>query len=469
MDKTFEMINDVLVKIDDFVWGVPLIVLILITGLILTICARGIQIRKLPLAVKYMFANDKEGDSGEVSSFAALCTALSATIGTGNIVGVATAIVAGGPGALFWMWFAAILGTATKYAECMLAIKYRVVAEDGHVIGGPFYYIENGMGHKWKWLANTFAFFGVCAGLLGIGTFTQINGITSAVQNFFDVNKQNTVSMFGMDYSWTVVISGLVLTVCAALVLIGGIKRISKVAEIIVPFMAITYVVVAFIIICLNIEAVPGAFVEIFEGAFGLRAAAGGALGVMVVAMQKGIARGIFSNEAGLGSAPIAAAAVQTDEPVKQGLVSMLGTVIDTLIVCTMTGLSIVITGSWDMGLEGVAVTSKAFELGLPFPAKISAFLLMLCLVFFAFTTILGWNYYSEKCLEYLTKGNQKPVKIFRWLYILAIFIGPYMTVKAVWTIANIFNGLMAIPNLIALIALSGVVAAETKKYFDKL
>ena len=464
-----DSINKVLVAIDDFVWGIPLIVLILVTGIILTVRLRGIQITKLPFAVKYMFANDKEGKDGEVSSFAALCTALSATIGTGNIVGVATAIVAGGPGALFWMCVAALVGTATKYAECLLAIKYRVVADDGHIIGGPFYYIENGMGIKWKWLAKIFAFLGVCVGLFGIGTFTQINGITSAVQNFFDVNKVHTVQLFGMDYSWAVVISGLLLTVCVALVIIGGLKRISKVAEVIVPFMAITYVVVAMIIIILNIKAVPGAFVEIVESAFGLRAVAGGAVGAVLVAMQKGIARGIFSNEAGIGSAPIAAAAVQTDEPVKQGLVSMLGTVIDTLIICTMTGLSIVITGAWDMGLEGVAVTSKAVEIGLPFPTQVSSFLLMICLVFFAFTTILGWDYYSEKCLEYLTNGNQKVVKGYRWLYILCVFIGPYMTVSAVWTIADIFNGLMALPNLIVLIVLSGVCAKEAKSFFDTL
>ncbi len=464
-----DTINTILTKVDDFVWGVPLIVLILVTGILLTIRLRGLQITKLPLAVKYMFANDKEGKEGEVSSFAALCTALSATIGTGNIVGVATAIVAGGPGALFWMWVAALLGTATKFAECMLAIKYRVVAGDGHVIGGPFYYIENGMGKKWKWLAKMFAFFGVAAGLLGIGTFTQINGITSAVNNFFDADQNWTVNLFGMDYSWTVVISGLILTVCVALVVIGGIKRISKVAEVVVPFMAITYVVVAVIILVLNYKAIPAAFVEIIESAFGLRAAAGGALGAVLISMQKGIARGIFSNEAGIGSAPIAAAAVQTNSPTKQGLVSMLGTVIDTLIICTMTGLSIVITGSWDMGLEGVAVTTKAFEIGLPFPTRVSAFLLMICLVFFAFTTILGWDYYSERCLEYLTGGSQKAVKGYRWLYILAVFIGPYMTVSAVWTIADIFNGLMALPNLVALIALSGICAAEAKSYFHSL
>ena len=464
-----ETIDKFLVAVDDFVWGIPLIVLILATGLILTVRLKGIQVTKFGLAVKHLFANDKEGE-GEVSSFGALCTALSATIGTGNIVGVATAIVAGGPGALFWMWVAAIVGTATKYAECLLAIKYRVVTEEGHVIGGPFYYIENGMGKNWKWLAKIFAFLGVVVGLFGIGTFTQINGITSAVNNFFDPNNNWAVpfTLFGNTYSWSVVIAGILLTICVALVLIGGIKRISKVAEFVVPFMALIYVVAALLIIIFNIKQIPAAFVTIVESAFGLRAVAGGALGAMIVAMQKGIARGIFSNEAGIGSAPIAAAAAKTNEPVEQGLVSMLGTVIDTLIICTMTGLSIVVTGSWDMGLEGVAVTTKAFQLGLPFPEQMASFILMICLVFFAFTTILGWDYYSERCLEYLTGNNQKAVKVYRWLYIFCVFIGPYMTVSAVWTIADIFNGLMAIPNLIALLALSGVVAAETKAYMQK-
>ncbi len=455
--------------IDDLVWGIPLIVLILAVGIFLTVRLKGIQVTKLPLAVKHILANEKDGKEGEVSSFGALCMALSATIGTGNIVGVATAIVAGGPGALFWMWVAAFFGTATKYAECLLAIKYRTVAEDGHIVGGPFYYIENGMGKKFRWLGKLFAIFGVGAGLLGIGTFTQINGITGAVNNFFDPANSNTITLFGTEYSWSVVISGVLLTICAALVIIGGVKRISSVAQVIVPFMALLYILTVLIILITHITEIPAALVEIVESAFGLRAAAGGALGAVMVAMQKGIARGIFSNEAGLGSAPIAAASVKTDEPVAQGLVSMTGTIIDTLIICTLTGLSIVITDTWDIGLEGVSVTTKAFQLGLPFPEEVSSFLLMICLVFFAFTTILGWDYYSEKCMEYLVGDKPKALKGFRWLYILAIFIGPYMTVSAVWTIADIFNGLMALPNLIALIALSGVVAAETKKYFDKL
>ena len=468
-----ETVSNFLTKVDDLVWGIPLIVLILVTGIFLTIRLKGLQITKLPLAIKNLVANEKSGADGEVSSFAALCTALSATIGTGNIVGVATAIVAGGPGALFWMWIAALVGTATKYAECLLAVKYRVVAEDGHIVGGPFYYIEKGMGKNWKWLAKIFAFFGVCVGLFGIGTFTQINGITSAVQNFFDpdIGWKVNFMLFGKEvsYSWTVIIAGILLTVFVALVLIGGLKRISKVAEIVVPFMAITYVFAALLVLIFNIKAIPAAIALIVKSAFGLKAVAGGALGAMIVAMQKGIARGIFSNEAGIGSAPIAAAAAQTDSPAKQGLVSMMGTLIDTIIICTMTGLTIVVTGSHEMGLEGVAVTTKAFQLGLPFPSQVASFILMICLVFFAFTTILGWDYYSERCLEYLTGHNQKIVKVYRWLYIFCVFIGPYMTVKAVWTIADIFNGLMAIPNLIALLALNGVVVAETKIYLDGL
>lgn len=464
-----DQINNVLKDIDDFVWGVPLIVLILLVGVFLTIRLKGLQITRLPQAIKNMIANERSGEDGEVSSFAALCTALSATIGTGNIVGVATALVAGGPGAMFWMWIAALVGTATKYAECLLAVKYRVVAEDGHIIGGPFYYIEKGMGKKWKWLGKIFAFFGVGVGLFGIGTFTQINGITSAVNNFFDPVNAWTVQIMGRTYSWTVIIAGLLLTLCVALVIIGGLQRISKVAQVVVPFMALTYVLAALIILITNFRAIPEAIVTIVQSAFGLRAAAGGAMGAMIVAMQKGIARGIFSNEAGLGSAPIAAAAAQTDEPAKQGLVSMMGTFIDTIVICTMTGLAIVITGAWDMGLEGVAVTTKAFQMGLPFPPQVASFILMVCLVFFAFTTILGWDYYSEKCLEYLVGGRQKIVKGYRWLYILAVFIGPFMTVSAVWTIADIFNGLMALPNLIAITALSGVVVSETNHYLASL
>ena len=465
-----ENVGRVLTKIDDFVWGLPLILLIIAVGIYLTVRLRGLQIKHLPKALKFIVKNEENGD-GEVSSFSALCTALSATIGTGNIVGVATAICAGGPGALFWMVIAALFGMATKYSEGLLAIKYRVIEPDGHVLGGPFYYIEHGMGKKWKWLAKLFAFFGVCVGLLGLGTFTQINGISSAVNNFFDPNMSNTVKIFGMEYSWTVIITGIIVTVCTGLVIIGGIKRISTVSEFVVPFMAILYVTVCVIILIVNIKAIPAAFGEIIAGAFGFKAAAGGMLGAMVLAMQKGVARGIFSNEAGLGSAPIAAAAAQTKEPARQGLVTMTGTFIDTVVICTMTGLCIVITGAWrpELALEGVGVTTYAFQNGLFFlPGAVPAFIIMLCLVFFAFTTILGWDYYSEKCLEYLSGGNLKAVKVYRWIYILAVFFGPYMTISAVWTIADIFNGLMALPNLIAIVALSGVIASETKKYFNK-
>ena len=464
-----EKFTKILEAIDGAVWGIPLIVLILAGGILLTVRLRGLQIRHLGKAFRYMIKNE-EGGVGEVTSFGALCTALSATIGTGNIVGVATAVCAGGPGALFWMIVAAFFGMATKYSEGLLAVKYRTVDEDGHSLGGPFYYIERGMGPRWKWLAKIFAFFGMCVGLFGIGTFTQVNGIASAVKNFFDPDSLWTVTIPGIgEYSWAVVAAGLVITVCTALVVIGGIKRISDVSQIVVPFMAIIYVVVCLVLLICNITRVPEAIVMICKGAFSPRSIAGGVAGSMFIAMQMGVARGIFSNEAGLGSAPIAAAAAQTKEPVRQGLVSMPGTFIDTIIICMMTGISIVLTGAWTVdGLEGVEVTTFAFQNGLPFPERVASFLLMFCLVFFAFTTILGWNYYGERCLEYFSNRNQKSVLVYRWLYIAAVFIGPYMTVSAVWTIADIFNGLMAIPNMIALIVLSGVVARETKDYFER-
>lgn len=463
----WDTVNTFLTKVDDLVWGVPLMILIMAGGILLTIRMGLLQVRKLPLALKWMVKNEEEGE-GEVTSFGALCTALSATIGTGNIVGVATAIGAGGPGALFWMELAAFFGMATKYAEGLLAVKYRVVDEENHALGGPFYYIEKGMGEGWKWLAKIFAFFGICVGLFGIGTFSQVNGISSAIQGFFDPDKANTVTIPGIGtYSWTVVIASLILSICVALVLIGGIQRIANVSQIIVPFMAIIYVVISVVLLICNITEIPHAIVIIVKSAFNPQAVAGGVAGSMIVAMQKGVARGIFSNEAGLGSAPIAAAAAKTKEPVRQGLISMTGTFIDTIVICTMTGLSIVLTGAWQQeGLEGVQVTTYAFQNGLPLPAKVSAFLLMLCLVFFAFTTILGWDYYSERCLEYLTGSKGKSILVYRWLYIIAVFIGPYMTVKAVWTIADIFNGLMAIPNMIAIFALSGVVVKETRDFF---
>ena len=472
MDK----LNEIVSKIDGFVWGLPLILLIITCGIILSIRIGFLQIHKLKLSLKYMLKNEDEGH-GDVSSIGALCTALSATVGTGNIVGVATAIAAGGPGALFWMEIAAFFGMATKYSEGLLAVKYRSIDKNtGHVLGGPFYYIERGMGKRlpqisWRWLAKIFAFFGMCVGLFGIGTFTQVNSINGAITNFFDPDKAASVTILGMNYSWATVIGGIVLAILVGLVVIGGIKRIASVSERIIPAMVVLYVGFSIIVLLANLDKIPGAFVVIFESAFGLRAAAGGALGAIIIAMQKGIARGIFSNEAGLGSAPIAAAAAQTKEPVRQGLVSMTGTFLDTIIVCTMTGLTIVMTGAYQIpGLEGAAITTTAFQTGLPFiPSQVVAFVLMACLALFGFTTILGWDYYGERCLEYLSNGNLKAVKVYRWLYIAAVFIGPYMTVSAVWTIADIFNACMAVPNMIALIVLSGVVARETKDFFKRL
>ena len=473
MEGFFDVVNNVITAIDDFVWGVPLMVLILFGGILLTVRLGGLQFRQLPRALRYMVKNEK-GGSGEVTSFGALCTALSATIGTGNIVGVATAVVVGGPGAMFWMWLAALFGMATKYSEGLLAVKFRSVDENtGHVLGGPFYYIERGMGKRlpkisWRWLAKIFAFFGMCVGLFGIGTFTQVNSINTAITNFFDPEKSFTVSILGMDYSIATVIGGIVVAVLVGLVVIGGIKRIASVSERVIPVMVVLYVGFSLVLLLTNLDKIPGAFMVIFRSAFGLDAAAGGMLGAIFIAMQKGIARGIFSNESGLGSAPIAAAAAQTKEPVRQGLVSMTGTFIDTIVICTMTGLSIVITETWNTGLEGVAITTAAFQKGLPFPPFVASFSLMLCLVFFAFTTILGWDYYGERCLEYLFNRNKAAVTTYRWLYIICVFIGPYMTVAAVWNIADIFNALMAFPNLIALLALSGVVVKETKDFFKR-
>lgn len=467
MDK----FNEIVSKIDSYVWGIPLIALVLSCGIMLTVRVGCIQIRKLGTALKFMFKSEGNGQ-GEVSSFAALCTALSATIGTGNIVGVATAIAAGGPGALFWMEIAAFFGMATKYSEGLLAIKYRKTDSNGHILGGPFYYIENGLGARWKWLAKMFAVFGLLAGLMGIGTITQINGITSAANGFFDANQSHTVEIFGRDYTYTTIIAGLIVTFLVALIVIGGIKRIASVSEIIVPAMIIIYLICCFIIIFGHITEIPAAISTVIKSALGLRPIAGGAAGITIVmlSMRNGVARGIFSNEAGLGSAPIAAAAAKTNEPARQGLVTMTGTFIDTIIVCTMTGLSIVMAGSCEKeGLEGVAITTDAFRYGLPFPEKISSFLLMTCLAFFAFTTILGWNYYSERCLSYLTGSKKSATLLYRWVYVAAVFIGPYLTVEAVWNIADIFNGLMVLPNVVALIGLSGVVAAETKDYLSRV
>ena len=477
-------------KVDDMVWGTtfeiggipfPLVIMLILFGGILLTVRRGVmQFVRLPLALKYMLMNEKVegGAKGEVSSFGALCTALSATIGTGNIVGVATAYVAGGPGAIFWMWLAALFGMATKYAEGLLAVKYREHDEvSGHTLGGPFYYIERGMGPKWKWLACMFAFFGVLVGLFGIGTFTQVNSICGSFNQFFksyiDTANVHNFVIFGNEYSCATVFGSILLTFMVGMVVIGGLQRIAKVSAKVIPLMVVLYVTFSLILIFCNLGKIPAAVGTIVSSAFGLKAAAGGAMGAIIVAMQKGIARGVFSNEAGLGSAPIAAAAAQTKECVRQGLVSMTGTFLDTIIVCSMTGLALTMTNQpyqVEGAATGAAVTMKAFAVGIPFmPAIVTDALVMVSLVLFGFTTILGWDYYSERCLEYLTNGRMGPVLTYRWLYIIAVFIGPYMTVSAVWGIADVVNGLMAIPNMIALIALSGVVAYETKSYFKRL
>ena len=446
---------EILNSIDGFIWGPPLMILLIGTGILMSVRLGLLQVMKLPKALQLIFTARSKGE-GDVSSFQALCTALAATVGTGNIVGVATAIKLGGPGALLWMWLAAFFGMATKYSEGVLAVKYRTYDENGNASGGPMYYIEQGLGKKFKPLAVMFSIFGVMTACLGSGTFTQVNAITSIVNVSFGVSEY---------------VVAAILTVLVAVVIIGGLQSIANVASKIVPFMAAVYVIATVSVLVFYADALPAAIKLVIDGAFNGTAAAGGFAGAgIMLAMRSGIARGIYSNESGLGSAPIVAAAAKTKWPAEQGLVSMTGTFIDTIIICTMTGLSIVISGGWqpDLGLEGASITMYAFENCLPFPAAVGGFILMMSLVFFAFTTILGWNYYAERCMEYLSNGSNLAVKIYRWIYIAAVFVGPYLTVSAVWTIADIFNGLMAIPNIVALLALSGVIARTTREYFDR-
>jgi AGCS family alanine or glycine:cation symporter len=437
-------------RIDNLVWGPPLLILLVGTGLYLTIRLRLIQIFKLPLALKYLFKKDKNNKAdGDVSSFAALCTALAATIGTGNIVGVATAIKAGGPGALFWMWIAAFFGMATKYAESLLAVKYRVVDENGQMSGGPMYYIEKGLGNKF--LAKLFAIFGIGVAFFGIGTFTQINSITTAVKLTFNV---------------PIFVTAIILTLLVTFVTLGGIKSISNVCEFIVPFMAVLYIIASLSIIIFNIESVPSAVSLIINSAFTPMAAAGGFLEATVMkAIQNGISRGVFSNESGLGSAPIAAAAAKTDSCVKQGLISMTGTFFDTIIICTMTGITLVMTGAFKSEFAGAEMTNLAFKQGLPIAG--GEFILTIGLIFFAFTTILGWNYYGERCTEYLF--GVKGIIPYKVIFIALVAVGAFLKLELIWVIADIVNGLMAIPNLIGIIGLSSVVVYETKEYFRKM
>lgn len=437
----------ILRTIDSIVWGPPLLVLLLGTGVYLTYKLKFIQIRKLPQAIKFIFQKE-EGAKGDVSSFGALCTALSATIGTGNIVGVATAIKAGGPGALLWMWVAAFFGMATKYAEGVLAIKYREFDENGVVKGGPMYYIQNGMGIKW--LAKLFALFGVLVALFGIGTFAQVNSISEGLKNSFNV---------------PITITAIIVTILVTLVTLGGIKRISKVSEAIVPFMALFYILGVILVIIFNFKSIPEALHIIFESAFNPKAAMGGVTGLSIImVMQKGISRGVFSNEAGLGSAPIAAAAAKTNSPARQGLISMTGTFFDTIIICTMTGLVIVLTGTFNSSIDGASLTTAAFEVGLPI-AYVGKYIVNIGLVFFAFTTILGWNYYGEKCIEYLL--GEKAIIPFKIIYIILVAIGAFISLDIIFISADIVNGLMAIPNLIAIIALRKVIFDETNKFLD--
>lgn len=435
----------VLNAIDSFMWGPPLITLLVGTGIYLTLRLHLLQVFRLPLALRLIFKAQNKGE-GDVSSFKALCVALAATVGTGNIVGVATAVKVGGPGAIFWMWMAAFFGMATKYAEGLLAVKYRSVDAKGDIAGGPMFYIRNGMGEKWKPLATFFAIACILVAYLGIGTFPQVNAIVDSMELSFGFPK---------------VATDAILTFFIAAITIGGLQSIAKVASGIIPFMAFLYIAISFGLLVANIDQLPAAVALIFTDAFTGSAAAGGFAGsTVMMAMQNGIARGVFSNESGLGSAPIAAAAAKTKYPAEQGLISMTGTFIDTIIICTMTGIALVITGVWQGDAAGAAMTSAAFAATY---GTVGSQLLTIALALFAFTTILGWNYYGERACIYLfgTKG----VLPYRLIFIVLIACGAFLKLEAIWILADIVNGLMAIPNLIALIALSGVVVAETKLY----
>ena len=433
--------------IDSFMWGPPLITLLVGTGIYLTVRLGLIQVFKLPTALRLIFSAKNNGE-GDVSSFKALCVALAATVGTGNIVGVATAVKVGGPGAIFWMWVAAFFGMATKYSEGLLAVKYRSVDEKGEIAGGPMFYIKNGMGEKWKPLATFFALACIGVAYFGIGTFPQVNAIVDSMEISFGFPK------LAMD---------AILTFFIAAITIGGLQSIAKVASKIIPFMAFLYIAISLGLIVADYSRIPEAVSLIITDAFTGQAAVGGFAGsTIMMAMQNGIARGVFSNESGLGSAPIAAAAAKTKWPAEQGLISMTGTFIDTIIICTMTGIALVLTGVWQGDAAGAAMTSAAFASTY---GTVGSSILTISLVLFAFTTILGWNYYGERACIYLfgTKG----VLPYRLIFIVLIASGAFLKLEAIWILADIVNGLMAIPNLIALLALSGVIVAETKKYME--
>jgi len=436
-------------SISGLVWGLPLLILLVGTGLWLTIALRGLQFRKLWHALYLALVKRHEDDEqpGEISHFQALMTALSATVGTGNIAGVATAIAAGGPGALFWMWVTGLVGMATKYAEAVLAVKYRVVDDEGRVRGGPMYYIEHGLG--WRWMGVAFAVFAAIAAF-GIGNMVQSNSVADAVQASFSVPPWAT---------------GLVLMVASAAVIIGGIKSIGRVTAVLVPVMIAFYFLGALAILLLSASAIPAALALIVEQAFTPTAATGGFAGsAVMLTIRMGVARGVFSNESGLGSAPIAAAAAQTRHPVTQALVSMTQTFIDTIVVCTMTGLVLVVTGAWDSGENGAALTSRAFSAGLP--GAWGSYIVAIGLILFAYSTILGWSYYGEKAIEYLL--GERAVKPYRVLFVLFVGVGALLKLELVWGLADIFNGLMAFPNLVALLLLTPVLVSETRDYFSR-
>lgn len=441
-------IHNVLNAIDSFIWGPPLLILLVGTGVFFTFRLGMLQFRHLPTALKLVFGKSADTQSdGDVSSFAALCTALSATIGTGNIVGVATAIKLGGPGALFWMWMAALFGMATKYAECLLAVKYRQVDEKGQMVGGPMYFLLNGVGSKF--LATAFAIFAVGVAFFGIGTFPQVNAIVDAANITFGLPRG---------------VSALIITVLVAIVTIGGIQSISRVASKVVPSMAVFYVVACLLAIISQSEHLLAAISLVITSAFSTSAATGGFAGATImIAIQSGVARGVFSNESGLGSAPMAAAAAKTSSCVKQGLISMTGTFFDTILICTMTGLALILTGAWQSDFAGAAMTTHAFATGLNSDV-FGPLLVTIGLMFFAFTTILGWNYYGERCVVFLM--GTKAVLPYKLIFIALVASGAFLHLELIWIIADIVNGLMAIPNLIGLLLLRNVVIEETKAYF---
>lgn len=438
----FEQIVD---TVNGFVWGPVMLTLLLGTGIYLTIGLKGMTISHIPYAFRQLFKGRESSGEGEITPFNALMTSLSSTIGMGNIAGVATAIGLGGPGALFWMWCAAFVGMATKYAEAVLAVNYRETDELGRKVGGPMYYIKNGLGRNWKWLGMAFALFGSLAGF-GLANTVQSNAVSQVLETNFAVPT---------------VVSGLVMAVLVGTVLLGGIKRIAVVAGKLVPFMALLYISATLLILITHATDIPAAVVLVVDSAFNGAAATGGFAGAtLMLALRMGIARGIFSNEAGLGSAPIAHAAAETNSPVRQGTIAMLGTFIDTLVICTMTGLVLIVTGVWSGEPQGAAMTLAAFTSALPF----GDLLLSICVALFAFTTMLGWSYYGERCAEFLL--GPRVITPFRVLWVIGIFVGTQMSLELVWKMTDALNGLMAIPNLIALIFLSPVVFKLTQEYF---